>query len=415
VRSKLLPWEYYDDGHRKVNRWSMVMPAPEEFLADTQRAALKVAKKAFEMAVEVRRNALVGAASYGRSGSRRDYRNGYYTRKKFATAIGTIENLRLARCRNCSLVQNLRRQLDRGRGKVEAKIVEAFLLGVSTRNVGELLEGLIGVAASPGQVSKLTRRLDVEVKRFHERPLADRYQYLFLDGIHLKSRGAPRLFKPMCQVRRRVVLTAYGVTFAGVKELIGFRVEKTESALGWRRFLLSLQRRGLTGMKLELVATDGSQGLIEAVAESFPEAKHQRCWFHKMSNVLAKVRVRHRRECLTGLRRVYTAKDRGAAEEAYWSWARRWKREEAEAVRCVERDLEALLVFFDFPAAHRKMIRTTNAIERCFREVRRRTRSIGCFINQASLERIIYALFSLLNQRRAGKICREFRSQQAAA
>ena len=94
------------------------------------------------------------------------------------------------------------------------------------------------------------------------------------------------------------------------------------------------------------------------------------------------------------------------------AWARRWVKEESGpgGIRCVEKDLDALLVFFEFPKEHWKMIRTTNGIERCFREVRRRTRSIGCFINEASLERIIYGLFRFMNEKRAGKMCKEFKA-----
>ena len=371
----LSPGELYDDGERKINLWSLV----RDLADDAQAGSLALAKIAIEMALEEKRDELIGAQRHDPSDKRRDFRNGYYRRKRFLTAIGEIKSLKVPRCRRCSLIGHLREQTRRSRGAVEAeaKVVEMFLAGVSTRNVGELLDGLIGVQISAGQVSKLAHSLDAEVKRFHERPLEDRCKYLLLDGIHLKRRSAPRLFRKMCQARRRVVLTAYGITHGGIKELIGFRLENSENAAGWRRLLLSLERRGLTGRKLELIITDGSQGLIEAVDESFPEARHQRCWFHKMSNVLAKVRVRNRQECLAGLRKIYEAANRAAAEKAYLSWARRWRTEEEAAVRCVEKDLEQLLIFFSFPQAHWKMIRTTNGIERCFREVRRRTRSIG--------------------------------------
>jgi len=104
-----------------------------------------------------------------------------------------------------------------------------------------------------------------------------------------------------------------------------------------------------------------------------------------MSNVLTKVRQAHQIPCLRGLRKVYAGTSRPAAETLYAAWAQEWKEKESSAVRCVETDLESLLSFYSMPKAHWKMIRTTNAVERCFREVRRRTRSIGCFVNDASL------------------------------
>ena len=164
-----------------------------------------------------------------------------------------------------------------------------------------------------------------------------------------------------------------------------------------------------------MVVTDGGKGLIEAVADCFPQAKHQRCWFHKLSNVMGKLHVKNRKACLSQLRAVYDAPSRSAAEKAYGRWAKRWIKEEPEAVRCVEKDLDALPVFYEVPPAHHKMVRTTNAIERCFREVRRRTRSIGCFINDASVERILYGLFRYMNEKRAGKVCKEFKAAAAAA
>ena len=411
---KLSSGEVYHDGLREVNLWPLVR-SPEEFLGDVKEGSLKVVKAGMEAWMEAVRDECVRAGEHERSEGRQDRRNGYYVRQGFQTAIGVIRGLRVPRCRRRSLMRRLRERMKAAQGAVEAKAVEMFLKGVSTRQVGELLDGLVGVSMSAAKVSRLTKQLDAEVSRFHRSPLEDRYRYLFLDAIWLKSRTAPRMFKAMPEARRRVVLTAYGVTREGVKELIAFRLEAAETKEGWRRFFLGLQQRGLKGEALELVVTDGGKGLIEAVADCFPQARHQRCWFHKLSNVLAKVREKNRKACLSGLRAVYDAPSRPAAEKAYARWAKRWVREEPEAVRCVERDLEALLVFYAMPPAHRKMVRTTNAIERCFREVRRRTRSIGCFINDASVERILYGLFRFMNQRRAGKVCREFRAATAAA
>ena len=154
---------------------------------------------------------------------------------------------------------------------------------------------------------------------------------------------------------------------------------------------------------------------MAALDDFYPESLRQRCWFHKMSNVLGKVRKAHVSACLKGLRKVYQAPHRSAAERAYQAWARRWAAKETAAVRCVEKDLDSLLAFFEMPKRHWRMLRTTNAIERCFREVRRRTRSIGCFVNDKSLDRMIYGLFRFMNEKRAGKVCKEFRAKRRAA
>jgi transposase-like protein len=406
--------DYVPEEGRKVNLWSLAV-SPEDFFEDVQRASLKVVKGFLEIGLEQERDRLVSAERHARQESRADYRNGYYLRKSFRTAIGRIEQMRIPRCRKRSLVKALEEQLERTKGAFEEKVVEMFLKGLSVRAIGPLLDGLLGLPVSPGQVSRLARQWDRLVAQFHEGPLQDRYRYLFFDGIHLKRRSGPRLFRSPAQARHRVVLACYGITRQGGKELIGYRLEGSECEQGWRRFLGSLRRRGLAGASVELVVTDGGKGLINALDDFYPDASRQRCWFHKMSNVLAKLRKGPQSACLKGLRKVYCARSRPEAETLYAAWAQEWKERESSAVRCVETDLESLLSFYSMPQAHWKMLRTTNAIERCFREVRRRTRSIGCFINDASLQRMIYGLFRFLNERRAGKPCSEFKAALTAA
>jgi putative transposase len=404
---------YVPEEGRKVNLWSLPITS-QEFFEDVQRASLKVAKAFLEAGLEEKRDVLVGAGRHERDAGREDYRNGYYLRKSFQTAIGLLEKLRVPRCRKRSLVRELERQLKRTKGAFEEKGVEMFLKGLSVRAIGPLLDGLLGLPVSSGQVSRLAHQWDHRVCEFHQRPLEDRYEYLFFDGLHLKRRSAPRLFRTMAQARHRVVLVCYGITTRGVKELIGYRLESSESEAGWRRFLGSLRRRGLAGRKVRLIVTDGGKGLLNALDDFYPESFRQRCWFHKMSNVLTRLRKSQRTACLRGLRKVYTAQGRAQAEQAYGAWAQEWRHKEPSAVRCVETDLESLLSFYSMPKTHWKMLRTTNAIERCFREVRRRTRSIGCFVNDDSLERMIYGLFRFLNERRAGKVCLEFKAAEAA-
>ena len=405
---------YVPEEGGKVNLWSLTV-SPEEFFEDVQRASLKVVKAFLEVGLEQKRDSLVGADRHAREPGRGDYRNGYYLRKRLQTAIGRIELLRIPRCRKRSLVKALEGQLERTKGAFEEKVVEMFLKGLSVRAIGPLLDGLLGLPVSAGQVSRLARQWDYRVAQFHEGPLEDRYRYLFFDGIHLKRRSGQRLFTSMGPARHRVALVCYGITREGRKELIGYRLEGSESEAGWRRFLGNLRHRGLAGTSVAMVVTDGGKGLLNVLDDFYPDSSRQRCWFHKMSNVLSKLRKAHQRACLRGLRKVYSARSRQEAETLYAAWAREWKDRESSAVRCVETDLESLLSFYSTPQAHWKMLRTTNAIERCFREVRRRTRSVGCFVNDASLERMIYGLFRFLNERRAGKACKEFHAPSAAA
>ena len=186
----------------------------------------------------------------------------------------------------------------------------------------------------------------------------------------------------------------------GKKEIIDFRLARSESADEWESFLTDLTRRGLAGDKTEVISVDGGPGLISAVRSVYPLIPLQRCWAHKMRNILDKVRKIDQEEVKRGLVRVYTAQNMKKARTAAKQWANAWNTIYPAAVKCLQNDLDDLLTCFLFTdPIFRKRIRTTNAIERVFREVRRRTRPMGVFENRTSMERILYAVFLYENIR----------------
>lgn len=397
------------------NPWSLVKD-PEEFWGDLGTHGRRVLKELLEGTMESYRDEWVRVGWHQPAASRRTYRNGYYRRKRWPTALGLLEQVRVPRCRDKAFTQQMLARLDHHREALGQSAVDLLLAGVSTRRVGELLERIIRLPVSAGQVSRLAKRLDAAVQQFHRRRLSDEYVYLLLDAIYLKARGAPRLIETgLRRTRKRVVLVAYGVTRAGIRQIIDFRVAPSERESAWRNFLWDLYRRGLEGQTLKLITTDGCAGLIAAVEEVYPCVARQRCWFHKMQNVAQKVRRRDQQKVLRGLRPVYQAANRRAAERAVVAWATLWRDRYPDAVACVEQDLNELLAFFDRPEAHRRMVRTTNPIERRFREVRRRTNSIGTFVNDPSLERIVYGLVAYYNAKYAARVCKEFRKTRYVA
>ena len=191
-----------------------------------------------------------------------------------------------------------------------------------------------------------------------------------------------------------------GITNAGHKEILDFRVARAESQAAWEAFLNDLYQRGLTGEGVALAVCDGGAGLLATLPLVYPRASVQRCWAHKVRNVLDKVKLADREAVKRSLNRISNAADRGEARRQARAFVDRWQRRYPAAVRCLWMDIDELLNFFVFAdEAWRKAARTTNAIERRFREVRRRTRPMGVMANLASVERILFAVFTHENQK----------------
>jgi transposase-like protein len=267
-------------------------------------------------------------------------------------------------------------------------IREAFLRGVSTRQVGRVVATLTGEVVSAHTVSKRTRDLDGAVRQFHQAQLSGDHAYLFLDGVSLRVRRPAG--------RKRVhMLVAYGVRRDGTRHLLTFLRSQGESQSDWEGLLQDLYRRGLEVKQLALIVTDGCPGLAAAIPAVYPRVRHQRCWVHKMRNILEKVWKRDYDEVKTGAQAIYLAESRAHAEAAFRRFRARWLRDYGPMVRRLERDLPELLSVFALPR-HGKL-RTANMIERCFVEVRRRTRPMVCFVNVQSVDRIVYSIFQRFN------------------
>ncbi len=380
--------------------WREVPESEDEFWQDTREKQMRLLKGLLEGALEEEMAVLLGASRFRRTEARRGHRNGFYERD-LATQVGIVTAIRVPRARDMSVNRSVFSRYQRRQGQVNQVIRETFLAGVSTRRVGETLEALLGERVSAQTVSRVTRSLDREVARFHEASISDDVCYLLLDGVYLRVKGPTA-------AQSKLVLCAYGITMTGIRRLLGFRLATAESQAQWEAFLGNLRQRGLVGNNLRLIVTDGCVGLHNALETVYPYVPRQHCWVHKLRNVANHLKRSQQKECLAGARAIYQAETRRAAVQAYWAWARRWREEAPKAVACLERDLETLLNFLACPPQHQRKVRTTNAIERSFREVRRRTRPMSCFNNNASCERIIYAVFNHLNRGWEGKPLPQF-------
>jgi putative transposase len=318
-----------------------------------------------------------------------DRRNGHY-RRHLLTALGDIE-LSVPRTRRFSPVAVLRAYARR-EAEIDRVILAGFVLGLSTRKVAEALIALLGRPVSAATVSRVAKTLDQTVAAFHRRPLKDGYKVLMLDGVMLSRKtGAGALKRP--------VLVALGIRPDGKKEVIDFRLAASESAAEWERFLSDLYRRGLIGETLDMICIDGGQGLIAALPTVFPAISVQRCWAHKIRNVLNKVKKPDQAAVKRALHKIMNASNLPAARAAARRFADRFQAEYSAAVACLRNDLDELLTCFRYrDEARRKAVRTTNAIERRFREVRRRTRPMGTFQDKTSMDRILFAVFTHENK-----------------
>lgn len=361
----------------------------ETFWGDVYGKTQALWKKFLEAESARQRDRYVGCGAYEQKEGRRDYRNGYYERK-FVTRFGTL-SLKIARSREKGFLPAGLKRFQRRAEEVMLLIREVFLAGISTRKVGRVVARLTREVVSAQTVSKLTRGLDALVKAFHQAPLKDEWAYLFLDGVSLRVRRPSG--------RRRVqMLVAYGVRGDRSRQLLAFLRSPGESQAAWEALLLDLYRRGLEGKHLLLIVTDGCPGLAAALQTVYPHVPHQRCWVHKMRNILEHVRKRDYEAVKADAQAIYRAESRREAERAFRCFRVHWQGAYPDMVRHLGQNLPELLSFFRFPRHLWKKLRTTNVIERCFVEVRRRTRPMVCFVNVESVDRIIYAIFNGLNQ-----------------
>ncbi|MCW4003442.1 MAG: IS256 family transposase, partial [Candidatus Bathyarchaeota archaeon] len=357
---------------------------------EAEEEAAKAFRKIFiESALEEERTMLIGCTFYERKAERNNYRNGYW-RRWITLKDGRLE-VRMPRIRGMRYESKIIPRYKQRVKEVDAALLKIFLYGASTRLTGEALKPLMGEGISAQTISNISKSLDEELERYHNRKLEDKYLYLFLDGIVLKKRSG-------FGAKKRVVLVAYGIRIDGKRELIDFAVTNAESEKKWWRFLNNLYRRGMNGESLGLVTTDGNAGLENAVDLIWPFVKRQRCWAHKLRNVAKYLKKKDLDICIKEARAIYNANNKREAERAYSKWEKKWITIAPKAVKCIEKDLEELLNFYSCPKAIWVKLRTTNVIERAFREVRKRTRPMSCFNNDQSIERIVYAVLIHLNE-----------------
>jgi len=378
---------------RNKNHDEKKVPSAQELREETwgsiERIVALLLKLMFEILLDQAATEQAGAGPYERTGDRKKHRNGTYQRS-LTTRFGAIEKMLVPRFRQGGLMHTLFAPYQQRTDDVDKALETVFLNGVSTHKLKAIAEQLTGRPVSAQTVSTIIQKTDQELEQYRTKVIEDKYDYLFLDGIYDKIREIG--------LERKVLLCALGMTKDGKKEILSFHLVDSESEENWTEFLIDLKNRGLKGKGLRLITTDGNPGLKATLKRLFPYKRHQRCIWHKMTNIQAKTKKRNRKALMGECKMIFAASSRHQAVQRFKAWKSHWEIEEPAALKCLAQDLRDCLTYYHFPKEHWKSIRTTNVLERSFREVRRRTRPMGgTFVNPASADRIYHNVFGLLN------------------
>lgn len=304
----------------------------------------------------------------GQPAERGNKRNGYVTRTFGIKGLGAIQ-LRVPRDRAGrfdSHVVPADRHYDEA---IERDLALLHLAGLSTRMLSHMSERIVGVKVSHTEVSRSIKTLVPAAKRFLDRPLGDRrYKYLYVDGTFFHVRRTT--------VDREPTLVVLGVDESDRRSILAMIQGDKDAVAAWRMVFATLKERGLDASAVELGIMDGLPGLQTAFAESFRNAKTARCWVHKSRNVMPLVPRRYQKAFAPSWSAVAYAKDLADARAAFEALRAQWSPTCADAVACMEKDLDALLVHYTFPREHWDALRTTNPIERINKEFKRRSKSM---------------------------------------
>jgi putative transposase len=345
-----------------------------------------LAQRVLEQLMEFEVTNRIGADKHERAEGRATYRNGYRERP-LHTRLGTLD-LRVPKLRQGTYFPAFLEPRRLTEQALTAVIQEAWIGGMSTRKVDDLVQALGMTGISKSQVSALCRDIDERVDSFLNRPLEGEWPYLWLDATYLKVRQGGRVVSI-------AAIIACGVNQDGRREILGLGLGESEAQVFWVEFLRSLRQRGLSGV--QLVISDAHEGLKAAIAQVF-SASWQRCRVHFMRNLLATVPKAHQAMVGTLVRQVFVQPDVASAQEAWRRVADELRTRFPRAAALMDQAEADVLAHLHFPLAHRVKLHSTNTLERLNKEVKRRANAVGIFPNAASIRRLIGAVLMEQNE-----------------
>jgi putative transposase len=350
--------------------------------------------------MEAEVSAKIGAEKYQRSEERNNQRNGSRDRK-FDTRLGTI-NLDIPKLREGSYFPSFLEPRRMWEHAIVNVVQEAYINGVSTRKVDELVKALGMEGIDKSAVSRISKELDEHVGKFVNRKLERKYPYLWLDATFPKVREGG-------QVQNMALVIAIGVNEEGEREILGFDIGMTENGPFWTEFLRRLVGRGLNGVKL--VISDAHEGLKNAIGGVLNGCAWQRCRVHFMRNVLCQVPRNQQPMVSAIVRTIFAAPEQKLAKEQLNTVVSQLKQRFPKAMEVLANGCEDVLQYMGFPHVHWPQLHSTNPLERLNREIRRRTDVVSIFPNRESVMRLVGAL--LIEQHEEWQIGRKYFSKDS--
>jgi transposase-like protein len=353
----------------------------QEFHQHLRALARRAVRVVIEEVMREELDQFLGVVWGERSPKRKGDRNGTYTRD-LVTSTGWLEDINVPRDREGQFHTQAFERYKRYEPHIAEGLTQMFVAGTSTHKVGEVAQTLLGVDPSASTISRLNQTLTQQFEAWRQRPLQEHWHILYLDGVHFSIRHGDK-------ADSTIILTALGVDLEGHKEVLALRACAEEDKEGWVSVLHDLRARGAT--QIDLIVTDGHDGVLAAVKELFPTTPRQHCLVHKQRNVMSAIPRRERGDVQAELVGIWEQPTKPEAVIQLAAFKAKYGKRYPEAVRSLVEDEEHLLTFYEFPASMHRHIQTTNAIESLFSNVRQRTDQIGVFSTETSCLAIVWA------------------------
>jgi putative transposase len=357
------------------------LPSQQEFHQYLRTLAQSAVRTVIEAVMREELDAFIGAAWGECSPKRKGYRNGTYSRD-LVTSTGRLEEIKVPRDREGQFHTQAFERYSRYEPDIAQGLTQMFVAGTSTHKVGKVAQTLLGVAPSASTISRLNQSLAQQFETWRQRSLQAHWRVLYLDGVHFSIRHGDKADSTL-------ILTALGVDLEGNKEVLALQACAEEDKEGWTCLLHDLRRRG--AIQIDLIVTDGHDGLLAAVKELFSATPRQRCLVHKQRNVLNAIPRRERAEVQAELVGIWESATKPEAVTQLAAFKAKYGKRYPEAVRSLSEEEEKTLTFYEFPQSMHRHIQTTNAIESLFSNVRQRTDQIDVFTTEDSCLAIVWA------------------------